>query len=161
MKNLLLPILFLLPVSAIADGEGMIRQTIEGIAVAADAQDWDRLDVKFADHVILNQLSLATREGARLDEQSVVDTWADLLPRFDSTHHDISGIEVLGVTSVIAKATATYNATYKLDGQVWQQRGRLDYILKNTDQGWRVTALNTTPEWENRPLSELLSPQVH
>ncbi|WP_299783591.1 nuclear transport factor 2 family protein [uncultured Roseobacter sp.] len=160
MKHLLFSALILFPASAFASDEVMIAETIEGIAAAADAQDWARLDIKFADHVILNQLSLATEDGARVDEQTVVETWSELFPKFDSTAHDVSQIEILGVSSVIATATARYDATYQRDGEVWQQRGRLDYVLKNTEEGWQVTALKTSPEWENRPLSELLSPRL-
>ena len=157
MKNLLVAALFALPLPAQAAEEAQIHATIAGIAEAADAQDWGRLEVKFADHVMLNQLSLATTEGDRVNEQTVVQTWAELFPQFDSTDHDVSQIEVLEVSSVIAKATARYTATYHLDGDIWQQSGRLDYLLKNTKDGWQVTALNTTPEWQNMPLDVLLA----
>lgn len=156
MKQFLIAALITLPLSAFASEEHRIEATIAGIAEAADAHDWERLDTKFADHVVLNQLSLATREGARVAERTVVEAWAALFPRFDSTRHDISDIEVLAVSSVIAKATARYSATYALDGETWQQNGRLEYLLKQTDAGWQVTALNTTPEWENRSLQSLL-----
>ncbi|MEE4187133.1 MAG: nuclear transport factor 2 family protein [Roseobacter sp.] len=156
MKHLFAAAILTLPLPALANEEHRIEATIAGIATAADAQDWDRLDLKFADHVMLNQLSLATTQGARVNEQTVVETWAGLLPLFDSTRHEISEIEILGVTSVIAKATARYAATYHLNGQTWLQQGRLDYLLKHTDQGWQVTAMNTTPEWENQPLAAVL-----
>ncbi len=156
MRALTIAALIALPFGAAASEESRIQATIEGIAIAADAQDWDRLDVKFADHVILNKLSLATDQGARVQEQTVVEAWADLIPRFDTTLHDVSEIEILAVTSVIAKATARYSATYQLGTAVWQQTGRLDYLLKNSPSGWQVTAMNTTPEWENQPLSAVL-----
>lgn len=161
MKKLFVAALFALPLPALAAEEARIEATIAGIAAAADAQDWARLDIKFADHVTLNQLSLATSEGDRVEEQTVVETWAELFPRFDNTQHDVTEIEVLALSSVIARATARYTATYELDGETWQQSGRLDYVLKNTQDGWQVTALNTTPEWENQPLAALLEADEH
>lgn len=155
MKHYILATLLALPLPAVASDEAAILTTIQGIATAADAQDWSRLDMKFGDYVILNQLSLETDQGARVQDRTVIGIWAELLPRFDNTHHEISQIEVLGVSSVVARATARYHATYDLHGQTWEQTGRLDYVLKNTDAGWRVVALNTTPEWENRRLSDL------
>ncbi len=155
MKHYILATLLALPLPAVASDEAAILTTIQGIATAADAQDWSRLDMKFGDHVILNQLSLETDQGARVQDRTVIGIWAELLPRFDNAHHEISQIEVLGVSSVVARATARYHATYDLHGQTWEQTGRLDYVLKNTDAGWRVVALNTTPEWENRRLSDL------
>ncbi|AVL52535.1 hypothetical protein CEP88_07980 [Roseobacter denitrificans] len=159
MKHIILAALLAVPLPAAADDEAAILTTIKGIATAADAQDWSRLDMKFGDHVTLNQLSLETDQGARVKERTVIEIWAELLPRFDSTRHEISQIEVLGVSSIVARATARYHATYDLGGQTWEQTGRLDYVLKNTDAGWRVVALNTTPEWENRHLSDLFMPE--
>jgi len=161
MKHFFLAALIALPLPALADDEADILTTIHGIATAADAQDWHRLDLKLSDHVILNRLSLETEEGARVDEQTVVDVWAELLSRFDQTTHAITEIEITGNSTVVARATAQYHATYRLDAQTWEQKGQLDYILKNTNDGWQVTALNTTPEWENRPLSDLLAPQPY
>lgn len=156
MKHLILAALITLPDPGHASPEQTITETIRGIAQAADARDWKTLDDKFADHVVLNQLSLATTTGARVQEQTVVEAWSALFPQFDTTEHAITGIEIHEVTRVIARATARYTATYARDGETWQQTGRLDYLLKNMEGGWQVTALNTTPLWENRPLTELL-----
>lgn len=157
MRFFVLAAVFALPLPALANDEIHIQDVIQGIAAAADAQDWQRLNVKFSDHVILNQLSLETTEGARVAEQTIVDTWAALLPRFDQTTHIISNIEITGMSSVIARATASYHATYHLDAHIWEQTGQLDYVLKNSEEGWQVTALNTSPGWENRSLADLLS----
>ncbi|WP_299401938.1 nuclear transport factor 2 family protein [uncultured Roseobacter sp.] len=137
--------------------ETEITTLLEGIAKAADDHAWDRLNLKFTDHIILNQLSLATQSGARVDEQTLIATWAALLPKFDETHHAVTDIEVLASSSLIARVTARYHATYHLNSMRWEQTGRLNYVLKLTEKGWQVTALETVPAWESGALTDLLS----
>jgi hypothetical protein len=161
MRHLLHSSLLAVPLPTLASDRATITQTIQGIATSVDARDWFRLDLKFGDDGILNQLSLETDEGTRVNEKTVVETWAELLPRFYRTTHEISEFEILGLSTIMARATARYHASDRVGVHVWEQKGLLDYVLKNTTEGCQVTALNTRPERESRPLFDLLASRIN
>ncbi len=145
------------PIAAVADDAAEIERILLGIATAADEGNWTLLEQKFADNVILNQLSLFDETGDRVTEADVIGGWADLLPRFDKTEHRITDVEIAAISRITARASSRFHAIYHRKGKVWEQTGRLDYLLKREGDAWVVTALDTTPEWQSGPLAELLA----
>ena len=136
--------------------EEEIQAVILGIARAADDGEWDLLKQKFADHVMMIQTSLMGEDGGRPAETDVIGDWADLLPRFDSTEHRITDIEIVAVSRITARATSRYHAIYKRNGRMWEETGRLSYLLKRERNRWVVTAMDVAPEQNSGPLTDLL-----
>ncbi|MEL6101998.1 MAG: nuclear transport factor 2 family protein [Pseudomonadota bacterium] len=145
------------PIMVAADDAADIERILLGIAKAADEGNWTLLEQKFADNVILNQLSLFDETGDRVTEDDVIAGWADLLPRFDRTEHRITDVEILAISRITARASSRFHAIYHRNGRIWEQTGRLHYLLKREGDAWVVTALDTTPEWQSGRLADLLA----
>lgn len=71
----------------------MPSKTIENIIAlfeAIDQQDWNKVHSLMSNQVLLDFTSFSGGEPSTLSPIQITASWANLLPGFDSTHHQLS-----------------------------------------------------------------------
>ncbi|WP_352957765.1 nuclear transport factor 2 family protein [Mesorhizobium sp. M1156] len=89
-------------------------------------------------------------EPQRFAPSALLDAWADLLPGFDATRHELSDIQV-EIGDGAATAQARVRATHWLGDRMWVVAGSYEYALVRTDNGWQVIADDASPGRGKRP----------
>jgi hypothetical protein len=106
--------------------------------VAVDERDWNEILNLFNDYVLLDYSSMTGGEPVSLTPAQIVNSWKELLPGFDNTHHQLGNYVVkLGakVTTVSCYGTATHFLKNDSNNNVWTVVGTydLEFINVNTD----------------------------
>lgn len=114
-----------------------IRTIIQSIAVYADRQDFNALEKLYANPVVVDYTSLTTGEVQSKSPATLMTEWANTLPGFDITYHQISNIDVK-INGKKAIATADVTADHYLDGNHWRVKGNYLYRLNLHDGHWLI-----------------------
>jgi hypothetical protein len=141
--------------------EARIAGVISAVAVYADNRDFRPLERFFAPETTIDYTSLWGGEPQRFAPSALMDAWADLLPGFDATRHEISDIQV-EIGDDAATAQARVRATHWLGDRTWVVAGSYDYALIRADTGWQVSrmTLHLTDESGDRTLVEKAAAKV-
>ena len=116
-----------------------IKAVVESVAVLADSGNFEALEKLYADEILVDYTSLAGGEPELKSPQALMTEWAEVLPGFERTRHDISNIAV-NVMGPRAIATADVIADHYVEGLHWQVSGDYRYELIDAGDGWRITA---------------------
>ena len=118
--------------------EEKIKETIKAIFSGVDELDWQKVQNVLAEKVLIDYTSLNGGQPLVQTPQEVTDAWAQFLPGFDKTFHQVSGFEI---TTKGKEASARYNgkADHYLDNEVWTVEGTFDTELQKQDSRWLVT----------------------
>ena len=116
-----------------------IKSIVEAVALLADRGNFEALERLYADEVLVDYTSLAGGDPELKSPQALMTEWAGVLPGFDRTRHDISGIEV-SIADSRATATADVTADHYVAGLHWQVVGDYRYELVKTGDRWLIAA---------------------
>lgn len=116
-----------------------IKTIVESVAVLADSGNFETLENLYASEILVDYTSLAGGEPEIKSPQALMTEWAQVLPGFDRTRHEISHVEV-SVTGRQAVASAEVTADHYVADLHWQVTGDYRYELVNDGDGWRITA---------------------
>ncbi|MER9948688.1 nuclear transport factor 2 family protein [Mesorhizobium sp. M0047] len=141
--------------------EARIAGVISAVAVYADNRDFRPLERFFAPETTIDYTSLWGGESQRFAPSALMDAWADLLPGFDATRHELSDIQV-EIGDGAATAQASVRATHWLGDRMWVVAGSYEYALIRTGSGWQVSrmTLHLAEESGDRTLVEEAAAKV-
>ncbi|MBC6999822.1 nuclear transport factor 2 family protein [Cytophaga sp. FL35] len=108
--------------------------------VATDRKDWNAVENSFAPSVILDYSSFTGESKKELNPHEIVTSWKSILPKFESTHHQIGNI-VSHVEKKSASVSVYGTATHYLEhehGNIWTVVGTYDFELLKESQGWKI-----------------------
>jgi ketosteroid isomerase-like protein len=125
-----------------------VTTVVESVATLADRGDFDALEALYAPEVRLDYSSLAGGEPEVISPQALMTRWAGVLPGFDRTRHDVSGIAVT-IDGDRAIATANVVADHWIGDKRWRVAGRYDYELARDGRDWRIDAHRFTVTGES------------
>lgn len=118
--------------------EARISLIIKSVAVLADLRDFDNLEKLYADNVHVDYSALDGGEPEVISSKELLSRWANLLPGFDVTHHDVSNINIK-ISGETAQVSAHIVADHYLNDQDWQVKGSHHYELYKQHGYWRIT----------------------
>lgn len=136
--------------------EAAIALIINSVATFADQGDFATLETLYTDEIQVDYTSLWGGDVQTHTPQSLITAWANVLPGFDQTYHDISNIQV-AIVDDSAIATANVIADHYLAADHWQVSGQYEYRLVKQSDRWQIThmTLNVTDEVGDRTLVNL------
>jgi uncharacterized protein len=116
-----------------------ISAAVESIARNADLRQWDAVQTAFSPEV---ELDYGSPERVRSTE--IIARWKSLLSAFDTTQHVLRDLRV-SLDGDRATATAVFQATHALDGDVWTLAGRYEWSAARDSAGWKITRMKMIP----------------
>ncbi|WP_084065250.1 nuclear transport factor 2 family protein [Paenibacillus stellifer] len=119
--------------------------------VAVDSRDWDTVRRGLADQVLLDYSSMNGQPPALLSANEIIDSWRNVLPGFDSTHHQLGNMLVRANqsdASLFCYGTATHYLEHE-GGNVWTVVGSYDFDLKETNGGWRIIKMKFNYKYQD------------
>ena len=134
-----------------------ITRNIKSFASFADQSAFEYLGALFNQQVTVDYTSAFGGEPAVVDRVTLMKQWADLLPGFDLTYHDISNIKVK-ISGLDARATADITASHYLTEtnaeddvtqDFWQINGYYIFKLKRVEEQWLIESLTLKRTNEN------------
>ena len=136
--------------------EAAISLIINSVATFADQGDFATIETLYADEIQIDYTSLWGGDVQTYTPQSLMTAWANVLPGFDQTYHDISNIQV-AIVDDSAIATANVIADHYLAADHWQVSGQYEYRLVKQSDRWHIThmTLTVTDEVGDRTLVSL------
>lgn len=129
------------PLKAFANAkdEARIRTIIESVGILADTGNFEELEKLYAPEVELDYTSLAGGEVEIKSPQAIMTQWANMLPGFDLTRHNITNVQVSSNGST-ATATADVIADHWVNDLHWQTNGEYTYKLQKDGGIWLINA---------------------
>jgi ketosteroid isomerase-like protein len=119
-----------------------IITAIQNIFDGADQHDWRKVEESLTPFVMLDYTSLAGGSPAKLEASEITEAWRNVLPGFQSTHHQIGGFLIRRHTPNEASVTFHGLAVHYLpsnDGaSYWTVVGTYDYHLILDGQAWKA-----------------------
>ncbi|OYQ35109.1 hypothetical protein CHU92_11050 [Flavobacterium cyanobacteriorum] len=118
-----------------------ITNTIRTIFAASDARNWKTVENSFAKTVTLDYTSMAGGQPAQLSPEAIITAWKQILPGFESTHHQTGQYKVT-VTGNSAQAQLRGLALHYLPNttgnNVWVVTGSYHVNLVKEGRNWKV-----------------------
>ena len=118
--------------------EQKIIDIITVLFKGTDEHNWEKGHQTLADHVLLDYTSMAGGSPSMLSPQQITEIWADFLPGFDKTHHQLSGFQVQ-VNSDAATAAYFGKADHFIGRNVWTVEGIYETTLQKLTGEWKIT----------------------
>jgi hypothetical protein len=104
----------------------------------ADERDWQKVKNTMAKEVLLDYTSMAGGEPTVLSPQQIAKAWAEFLPGFDKTHHQLSDFKV-NIQDNFATASYFGKADHFIDDEIWTVEGNYMTELKKEGDNWLIT----------------------
>ncbi len=134
-----------------------INRVVTAIAAGADRHDWDRVRGAFAQTVTTDYTSLFGGEPVTQPADALVEQWSKFLPGFEATQHLVTNISIDKISPDKARAEADFQATHRIESDLWVLGGRYQYELTRFGVGWRVTSLTMIALWETGDRAGLIA----
>jgi len=118
-----------------------ITETINKLFISVDNRDWDEVKSIFCDTVLLDYTSMTGGEPAALSSSQIIDSWKDILPGFDKTHHQLGNYLVetdSDLAKVFCYGTATHYLANESKKNIWTVVGSYDLELEKINNAWRI-----------------------
>lgn len=110
---------------------------------AADLQQWSQAWACFDEAIELDY-----GEPQVVSPDSIVRSWMELLPGFDTTKHHLTSVEVT-VDQQTASSSSHFEATHQIrgapGGDTWVLHGVYEHEYRLTPYGWKITRMRMTP----------------
>lgn len=119
-----------------------IITTLNTLFWATDHHDWDTLT-----HVFSDQVTLDYGEPELLSPQEIIGRWRPVFEGLNAHQHLVSN-HLITLRDDAATATASFIATHQHARGTWTLGGDYRFSLHNTPSGWKVTAMEMRPVWE-------------
>ena len=104
-----------------------VKNGILDIFEGADDRNWTRVKNAMAEKVLLDYSSMTGGEPALLSADDIVKAWANFLPGFDKTKHNLSNFKI-STSGKSATVTFDGKADHFMNDQVWTVEG--DYYAE-------------------------------
>ena len=127
--------------------EAAIQTIVESVANLADRGNFESLEQLYAEEVEVDYTSAFGGEVELKSPQALMTQWANSLPGFDRTRHQISNIE-MEVKGNRATATADVTADHYLNEMFWQIAGSYEYGLVKENGQWAIDKMTFIAESE-------------
>jgi ketosteroid isomerase-like protein len=114
-----------------------ISNIVAQVAIYADAGEFESLEDLYGPEVQVDYTSLAGGEPSLVSPQALMTSWAQLLPGFDITRHQVSNIDVT-ICGDKAKVNADIIADHYLNDKYWQVVGRYEYTMQRDSDRWLI-----------------------
>ena len=123
--------------NVITPDEAAIKTIVESVANLADQGNFESLQQLYAQEVEVDYTSAFGGQVELKSPQGLMTQWANTLPGFDRTRHQISNIET-EINENKATATADVTANHYLNEMFWQITGSYEYGLVKEDGQWVI-----------------------
>ena len=142
-------------ISVKLEDRAKLIDAVTAIAAGADRHDWKRVRGAFTQTVITDYTSLVGGEPVSQAADELIKQWSGFLPGFDMTQHLVTNHTITHYSGTEAKMQADFQATHRIDKDIWVLGGQYDYTLKKIDDQWFVSFIKMTHTWEtgNRDLA--------
>ena len=143
----------------------MILDAVNGVFIHSDNRNWEGVRTSFADQVVLNYTSMAGGQPGTLSPEQIVAAWRELLPGFQSTHHQLGNYQVRedgDAAMVFCYGTATHYLPNESARNLWTVVGTYDFHLVKRGEDWKVDAMTFHFKYQdgNTQLPELARQKV-
>src|SRR5690606_13002107 len=94
--------------------------------------------------VLLDYTSMVGGEPANVKPDQIIDSWKELLPGFDKTHHQLGNylIEInSNQATVFCYGTATHYLVNETGNNLWSVVGGYNFELNKQENTWRITKM--------------------
>jgi hypothetical protein len=121
-----------------------IIETVNKLFISVDNRDWEEVTRIFYDTVLLDYTSMAGGVPANLSSRQIIDSWKNVMPGFDKTHHQVGNYIVekdSDVCKVFCYGTATHYLVNESGNNLWTVVGSYNFELKSYDNQWRITMM--------------------
>jgi hypothetical protein len=118
-----------------------IIETINRLFLAVDERDWDSLKLIMNDTVYLDYSSMTGTKPDELPLQQIINSWKELLPGFDATHHQLGNYlvdENNQFGKVFCYGTANHFLKNDSGMNLWTVTGTYEFKLNNEFGPWRI-----------------------
>ncbi|MBD0400271.1 nuclear transport factor 2 family protein [Flammeovirga sp. EKP202] len=119
------------------------EKAVTQIFIATDQQDWERLEVIFANQVELDYSSMNGNPATTLAPQEITSAWKGILPGFTHTHHQLGNM-ISTIKDNKAEVFCYGTATHFLEderGNVWTVVGTYHFELALISDEWKVSKM--------------------
>jgi len=110
-----------------------IKESILEIFEGADERNWSKVKNAMAEKVLLDYSSMSGGEPAMLSPDDIVKAWANFLPGFDKTKHNLSNFKIATGDKLTA-VTFDGKADHFIANKVWTVEGDYYAEAKNDDR---------------------------
>ncbi|WP_082026432.1 nuclear transport factor 2 family protein [Flammeovirga sp. OC4] len=120
-----------------------VEKAVTQIFIATDQQDWERLEVIFANQVELDYSSMNGNPATTLSPQEITSAWKGILPGFTHTHHQLGNM-ISTIEDNKAQVFCYGTATHFLEderGNVWTVVGTYNFELVLISDEWKVSKM--------------------
>lgn len=121
-----------------------IIETVNKLFIAVDERDWDIVSSVFDDTVLLDYTSMAGGVPANLTSSQIIESWKEILPGFDKTHHQLGNYQV-DIDSkniqVFCYGTATHYLKNESNNNIWTVVGSYNFELQEKDSNIKITKM--------------------
>jgi hypothetical protein len=121
-----------------------IIETVNKLFISVDNRDWEEVTRIFYDTVLLDYTSMAGGVPANLSSKQIIDSWKNVMPGFDKTHHQVGNYIVekdSKVCKVFCYGTATHYLVNESGNNLWTVVGSYNFELKTYDNQWRISMM--------------------
>jgi hypothetical protein len=116
-------------------------ETINKLFLAVDERDWNSLKLIMNDTVYLDYSSMTGGQPDELPLQLIIDSWREVLPGFDATHHQLGNYlvdENNQFGKVFCYGTANHFLKNDSGMNFWTVTGTYEFKLNNEFGPWRI-----------------------
>lgn len=121
-----------------------IIEFVNRLFIAVDERNWQEVSDIFNDNVLLDYTSMAGGEPVNLTAVQIIDSWKNVLPGFDRTHHQLGNFRISDepdIIRVFCYGTATHYLKNDSGDNVWTVVGTYDLELQYINARLKVTAM--------------------
>jgi hypothetical protein len=121
-----------------------IIETVNKLFISVDNREWEKVMGIFYDKVLLDYTSMAGGTPAQLSSRQIIDSWKNVMPGFDKTHHQVGNYiveESAQGCKVFCYGTATHYLVNESGSNIWTVVGSYNFELKTYDHQWRITMM--------------------
>ena len=121
-----------------------LQETVARLFLAVDERDWEAAANIFSERVLLDYTSMAGGKPAILTPEQIIDSWKQILPGFDHTHHQVGNfITEIGLDQaiVVCYGTASHFLENPSSLNTWIVVGTYNFLLEREFDSWRITEM--------------------
>jgi len=119
------------------------EQTVIGLFIATDQQNWQEVTKAFANEVLLDYSSMNGSPTTTLTPKQIITAWKGILPGFEHTHHQLGNFtsKVDGTNAQVSCYGTASHYMSDEGGSVWLVVGTYDFELEKIEGSWKVGAM--------------------
>ena len=119
------------------------ENTVIGLFIATDQQNWEQVKTSFDEEVLLDYSSMNGNPASRLTPEQIISAWKGILPGFEHTHHQIGNLTVSEEdesATVFCYGTASHFLEDNA-GNLWVVVGTYNFEVIKSDDTWKITSM--------------------